>query len=283
MFWQRLNSQEYRPKWYLNGFPKAGLHILEQMVLTMAIPPDPAFTHKRHWVGTFQFNSFTNQEVGLEEVLRKMSRLLPGTFFKGHSGWFRELDEFLFYSGVSHVFVYRDLRDVAVSQMHHVLSDNDVLFSHPAKAAYRALGDYDKVLKAVIEGLGPFPGVIDRWEMFAPWLEAEWVHKVTFEQLMENREQCARDMFEYALHRTVDIWDMGLKADPEQFEKTAKDMAAASIKTNMSPTFRSGKTGSWREAFNQENIDLFKRLDNGWLVKLGYEEDDNWGEHVQSN
>jgi len=46
--------------------------------------------------------------------------------------------------------------------------------------------------------------------------------------------------------------------------------------TSNSVTFRKGDVGGWRETFTEEHKDLFKKHDNGWLVKLGYEKDENW-------
>jgi len=276
MFWQLAYGKEYQPKWYLNGFPKAGLHLLDQMVMSISKPVPPAFTHGGHWAGTYKFNSWTNQPKDIEYVLRGVSRLQPGTFVKGHAGWSLDFQDFAFYLGVAMVFIYRDLRDVAVSQAHHILSTDDVNFRHPAKATYRALGGFDEVLKAVIEGLGPFPGITERWELFAPWLEVGWVHKVKFEELLEEREKHAVEMLNYALHRTVDVYDMGLKADTDLFGTVAQRMVDASKNPHMSPTFRKGKTGGWKDAFTDEHKELFKMLDNGWLVRLGYEEDDSW-------
>ena len=43
-----------------------------------------------------------------------------------------------------------------------------------------------------------------------------------------------------------------------------------------SHTFRSGKTGGWREHFNDEHKKLFKDVTGGLLVKLEYEKDNDW-------
>ena len=54
-------------------------------------------------------------------------------------------------------------------------------------------------------------------------------------------------------------------------------MVEGSQNTDASPTFREGKTGGWREAFTDRHKRLFKESDaGGWLVRLGYEENDNW-------
>ena len=51
---------------------------------------------------------------------------------------------------------------------------------------------------------------------------------------------------------------------------------ANSIDPQRSPTFRSGKVGGWRAQFTPEHIQLFKEVAGDLLVRLGYEQDDDW-------
>jgi hypothetical protein len=48
------------------------------------------------------------------------------------------------------------------------------------------------------------------------------------------------------------------------------------IQPRKSHTFRSGKTGGWREHFKDENKKLFKEVAGDLLVRLGYEENNDW-------
>lgn len=135
------------------------------------------------------------------------------------------------------------------------------------------------MLKAVIEGLGPYPGVVERWEMYAPWLDCDWVHTVNFERLRDEPKQAAREILEYGFRRIIGClgWEEGIRADDAECETIAQQMAEASRQTERSPTYREGKVGGWREAFTDEHKDLFKATDAaGWLMKLGYEEGKDW-------
>jgi hypothetical protein len=40
--------------------------------------------------------------------------------------------------------------------------------------------------------------------------------------------------------------------------------------------YRKGVSGDWKNHFNQEHVSVFKKKYNQILIKLGYEEDDNW-------
>jgi hypothetical protein len=48
------------------------------------------------------------------------------------------------------------------------------------------------------------------------------------------------------------------------------------IQPKKSHTFRSGKTGGWREHFTDEHKKLFKDMTGDLLLKLDYEKDDDW-------
>jgi hypothetical protein len=49
-----------------------------------------------------------------------------------------------------------------------------------------------------------------------------------------------------------------------------------SINPKRSGTFRKGQPGAWKESFTPENAKNFKRIAGDLLVRLGYEQDDNW-------
>jgi len=51
------------------------------------------------------------------------------------------------------------------------------------------------------------------------------------------------------------------------------------IDPSSSPTFRSGKVGSWRTAFDKENKRLFNDVSDDLLIRLGYEKNNGWVEN----
>jgi len=56
----------------------------------------------------------------------------------------------------------------------------------------------------------------------------------------------------------------------------ALSILAQAIRPRKSHTFRTGKTGGWREHFTVEHKNLFKDVAGDLLVKLGYEKDNDW-------
>ena len=59
-------------------------------------------------------------------------------------------------------------------------------------------------------------------------------------------------------------------------EQEALNTLKSAIDPQKSPTFRSGKVGKWRESFNEEHKSIFKETAGDLLVRLGYEQSNDW-------
>ena len=268
--------RHFTPRFLLNGFPKSGLHLVSNMVRPIADPMIPGQFHGLPWVGTFTGNSWTTNWAALELVLYRISRLQPGYYLKSHIGYKDEIERFLWYSGVAHIFIFRDLRDVAVSQAHHVLSDKEG-WAHPDKALYKAMDGFDDVLEAVIVGTEKYPGVLERWELYVPWLKCPWVLKMRFDDLIENRADCAGRILRYGVERTAAIVGFAVEEPGPLFDELREEMAEASRDVKFSPTFREGKTGGWKTVFTERHKQLFKETDKkDELIRLGFAENNDW-------
>lgn len=267
----------YECRWYLNGFPKSGLHLVAAMLMPVAGPMPPETVWRKPWAGTFAGNSWTEEKVSSEKALYRISRLADGKFLKSHTGYRDEIERFLYYLGVAHVFIYRDPRDVAVSQTYHILSQEGQKLVHPEKELYRSLGSFEAILEAVIVGLNQYPGVMQRWQHYAPWLDMDWVHKVRFEDARRNPHEVAEGILRYGLQRVAQICERKLVVVEPALQMVVEAMVARAECKEYSPTYRKGEVGSWRHEFTNQHKQLFKETDtDGWLVRLGYEESNDW-------
>jgi hypothetical protein len=88
-----------------------------------------------------------------------------------------------------------------------------------------------------------------------------------FEDFLQDQELTLGSIVDHAVQR-----GFPLHRDRQQ----AIRILSESIDPQRSPTFRSGKTGSWRAAFSPENKKLFKDLAADLLIRLGYEKDTGW-------
>ena len=270
----------FAPKWYLMGFPKAGTHLLVSLFRPFAAPMPETQLHIREWVGTFDHHSWSTEWLDVERQMYYLSHLRPGHYYKGHCGHTEALERFLWFLGVAFVFIYRDLRDVCVSQLHHCRDDNEK-WTHPDKGLYRGMTQ-DEALAAIITGIdrpdgGRFDGIFERWALYAPWLGVDWICPVRYEDALADLEGTAERAIEYGINRLGRIFGLQVHAPGPGLADMVGQMAAAARDTSKSSTFRRGGSGGWREYFTPEHKRLFKARDrDNWLIRLGYETGTDW-------
>lgn len=268
-------------KFYLNGFPKSGLHLLDMMLRPLALPMPKDHRWLTPWAGMYHGNSWTRDMHPLEKMTYKMGRCQPGYFVKGHIGYVKAVERFMYYLGFIHIFIYRDLRDVAVSQAFHYKDANSEVFSHPEKELFAEM-DIDDVLYAVIDGIegkkAYYPSLLERWNDYQPWLDCDWVQSVRYEDLRHEPEEWAQNIVMYTINRMAQVLSLpGAEVDQEVLKNVGAIMAEHSQRTEISPTFREGSTGKWVEHFTPGHKKAFKmNWGSEYLIKLGYEKDNNW-------
>jgi len=277
-----IEPHPFQARWYLNGFPKSGLHWLALMMEPIAGPmPVIDGALNKPWAGTFTHNAWSTNWTSIEKWSYKASLVQPGYFLYGHCGHSEEVEHFLRLLGVAHVFIYRDLRDVVVSQAHHVTNNDNGRFRHPNKGIYLQMDSLEDVIGACITGIGDYPGVLERWEQYAGWLDVDWVLKVRFEELAADAKAVARRLLRYGLARTANIYGVKLVTNEDVFEHVAELMVDSGNAKHKSRNYRRGQVGGWHEHFTPELTGLFKKADkNDWLRRLGYEQSDSWQEEA---
>lgn len=277
MIWQMLEGRDVTPKYMVCGCPKHGLHLAAGLVNGYVRPVPSSIYNQNHWIGTFKLNSFTPVWQEMERWFFMASRLQQGYYYQGHIAHRQDIADFLRQSRTAFVFIYRDLRDVAVSMAHHIMSD-DSGSKHPAKNAYRALGGFPEILTACIEGMGPFPGVVGLWELYAGWLQERFILSVKYEDALKDLQNTADKIVEYGIDQiTRGIWESTFRVEKAKFNTITKQMVALATRTDLSPTFRKGQPGEWEKSFDPKHKELFKQVDKtGWLNRLGYVTGDNW-------
>lgn len=242
------------------------------VLMARSVAPDPAMDPP--WAGSFGWHSWSNEWLPLSHIMCKLRVLRDGTWLKGHMGYMPEVEQYLYWHGATFGFIYRDFRDVLVSQSYHVIDEDDVRFSHRNKDLYRAMG-HEERLMACLCGVQQFAGLFDRWELYAPWLNIPWVFKLRYEDMVDKPEQVAREFLHYTWNRTAEGY-----AEVQEQTVIDDDYVAYVVKnmqrTEASVTFRKGGHGGWREEFTPRVKEEFKKRAGDWLIRLGYETDDSW-------
>ena len=196
----------------------------------------------------------------------------PGTYMKGHVGFKPEISKALFEMGTCMVFIYRDLRDVAVSMVHHIESDIPGR-KHPEREKYLAMSTHEDRLLAIIEGFEDDPGLIPRWEFYAPWLDQPWVHKIRYEDAILDHKKAAEDVTNYIILRTANHHgNIPVVFKSEYDEMVGKACKLMSEPDKYSPTYRKGVSGEWKKEFTPRVLEAFERTGGQeWIEKLEYD------------
>jgi hypothetical protein len=109
--------------------------------------------------------------------------------------------------------------------------------------------------------------VKQRYEGVFQWLEQPSVQCIRFEALINQRDATLNQMLDQ-------IQKTGYKIPTPRDQ--ALEVLVKTIQPKKSKTFRSGKTGEWSKYFKDEHKALFKDVAGDLLVRLGYEQNNDW-------
>jgi len=261
--WRRFSFHE-APPIFGNAKPKSGSHLLLQILngFTQIMPyryvdADPIRTISRD-----------GRRRTADEILDDLQRVPQGVIGWGYVDATPENASFLTEAGRVNYFIYRDPRDVLVSQ---VFFATDMHKEHGMHEYYNSLPGFDERLIVAITGIDQpdlkMGSVKKRYADVFHWLEQENTMCIRFEDIINNRDATLNAMLDEVEKTGYQI--------PTPREKALAILIDA-IQPKKSHTFRSGKTGGWRNHFTDEHKRLFKEVADDLLVRLGYEENNDW-------
>ena len=261
--WQRFSFHE-APPIFGNSKPKSGSHLLLQILngFTQIMPykyvdADPIRTITKN-----------GRRRTADEVLTDLKRTPSGIISWGYLEATKENASFLTEAGRVNYFIYRDPRDLLVSQ---VFFATDMHEEHGMHDYYKSLPDIGARLKVAITGIEQdglrMVSVKQRYEGVFQWLEQKNVMCMRFEDLINDRDETLNAMLD-------DVEKTGYKI-PTPREKAIEILVEA-IQPKKSHTFRAGKTGGWKTYFTDEHKKLFKDIAGDLVVRLGYEKNNDW-------
>jgi len=261
--WKRFSFNDAPPV-FGNSKPKSGSHLLLQILngFTQIMP--------YRYVDANPIRTITKdgRRKTQNEILENVKKIPSGVIGWGYLEATKENVSFLTASGRINYFIYRDPRDMLVSQ---VFFATDMYKEHGMHNYYKSLPDFDARLKVAITGIDQdglrMVSVRQRYEGVFQWLEQKNVMCIRFEDLINNRDATLNAMLDEVEKTSYKI--------PTPREEAMKILVDA-IQPKKSHTFRSGKTGGWREHFTDEHKKLFKEVAGDLLVKLRYEKTNDW-------
>ena len=261
--WKRFSFHE-PPPIFGNSKPKSGSHLLLQILngFTQIMPYKYVDAEP---IRTIEKNGRRKNQ---EEILQDLKKIPKGVIGWGYVDATKENASFLTSAGRVTYFIYRDPRDLLISQ---VFFATDMHEEHGMHDYYNSLPDFNERLKIAITGIDKdslkMVSVKQRYEGVFQWLEQKNAMCIRFEDLINNRDVTLNAMLD-------EVEKTGYKI-PTPREKSLAVLIEA-IQPKKSHTFRSGKTGGWKEHFTEEHKKIFKDVAGDLLVKLSYEKNNHW-------
>ncbi|GAB4422892.1 MAG: hypothetical protein Kow002_12390 [Anaerolineales bacterium] len=203
-----------------------------------------------------------------DDIASDLRRIPRGVIGWGYVEASAENIAILCQPGRVNYFIYRDPRDMLVSQ---VFFATDMHEGHGMHAFYKSLPDFGARLKVAITGIDrdglKMVSVKQRYKGVLDWLEQPHVMCIRFEDLINTRDVILNAMLDEVEKTGYEI--------PTPREKAIEILIDA-IQPKKSHTFRTGKTGGWKQYFTDEHKALFKDVAGDLLVELGYEKNNDW-------
>lgn len=261
--WKRISFED-APPIFGNSKPKSGSHLLLQILngFTEIMP------YKYVAAEPVRTIAKDGRRKRKEEVLGELENLPCGVIGWGYVEATPENVAYLCKPDRVNYFIYRDPRDVLVSQ---VFFATDMHEEHGMHEHYNSLPDFGERLKVAITGIDRdglyMVSVKQRYESVFEWLQQKYVMCIRFEDLINNRDTTLNAMLD-EVEKTGYIIPTS--------RKKALSVLVQAIQPGKSHTFRSGKTGGWREHFRDEHRKLFKDVAGDLLIQLGYEQNNDW-------
>jgi sulfotransferase 6B1 len=247
-----------------NSFPKSGTHLLVQVL--GGLP-------ERRNFGAFlasTTSSFQFRERSSSNTCGFIRGFTPGEVVRGHLFHDPLYADALNRRHTANYFIYRDPRDVVVSEAHYLREMNRWHRLHPY---FRDAASLEDAIMLSINGFNPpvpgidYPNIAERFARYEGWLSDPNCFSVRFEDLVsEEQPSIVRRIAEFYAARTKSDFD---------FEATVSTMQA-SIAPKKSHTFRSGKKAGWQKEFTSAHRERFAEVAGDLLVRLGYEPDYAW-------
>jgi hypothetical protein len=230
------------PPIVVNSLPKSGTHLLLQITRAM-----PNVRYFGRFIATRP--SLTLRERTPAALARRIARLMPAETVGAHLHYLPEVSEALERVNALHLFIYRDPRDVIVSEAHYLADMNRW---HRMHKHFHKLPDDRARLTLALDGLDDrYPEANARLLPFVGWIDAPGVVAIRYEDLTGPRQP-------EEIARIVDAWQArgGRISGPDGAVGLVSQLSHA-IDPGKSHTFREGGSGKWRNKMTPAEADTF--------------------------
>lgn len=177
-------------------------------------------------------------------------------------------------SGIHKVIVmYRDPRDIIVSNYYHVLKDNPWMVGDPEYANYNAMTKQDALSHSMNLIVDDYCSWVRGWREVAKSNSEIECLFVRYEDLRNNRKDVFKNIVSfYGIHLSEEQFVGVMQASenkPGYLSLTGREPGTRSTK-------RKGASGDWKKELNSQQQEFIKEKAGQFLVELGYESGHEW-------
>lgn len=254
-----------------NSYPKSGTHLLYQILYSL---PDLV-----KWDDIVSVQALCGIMNTASHLRWKIGSAPSGSIVRSHLMHCDEILNILREFNCKTLFIYRDLRDVAVSHARWVMQE-DRIFLHDV---YQKQKGFDEHLMSSILGVpvgSPFgsnisqPNIGQDFSRWKGWIYEPTALAVKFEDLVGERGGSSEEVRLQMVEKIAHFLELDLT--PEQIEKKFSSHAMNPEESHTFLKGGKGATGGWKAKFKEEHKEAFKRVAGETLIELGYEQDMDW-------
>ncbi|MEC8333431.1 MAG: sulfotransferase domain-containing protein [Verrucomicrobiota bacterium] len=266
----RYSAYLYRPL-FLNGLsppilanaiPKSGTHLLVQILEAL---PDV-----RDWANFIASTPSLNlKETKGSTSANRLNTLASGELVGAHLFHSEEARAAIKERSILHYLIYRDPRDIIVSEVNYLTKMNRWHRLHKTFRGFENINDGYRysIVGEPNQSKFYYPNIAERFARYEPWISDPSVVALKFEDLR------GPEALIWVRHIVKAHWS----ANAESYDlEVAVLKCYKNIDPKRSHTFSQGRSGGWKNAFDKELKDLFKDVAGDLLIRLGYEKDHKW-------
>lgn len=269
------------PRVLLNGPPKSGTHLLSDCLSLM---PGMMFSGRHFALSEFvihpeqpwdaqYYHSESRPALDSRRLNTFLNRCPQGMFLTAHARFHSVLHELVEKLRFKHILLLRDPRDIVVSHTFFVVREP---WHHHHKHYTDVLRNDEERIMATICGFErcatvdrPLASIREIFDGFIPWLDDSTTLVCRFEDMVGPRGGGDIEKQLAEIRRIGDFVDRPLTR--EQAQQIAQKMYSEA-----SLTYRKGLVGDWSNHFTETHRRAFKEMAGDILIRLGYEENDEW-------
>lgn len=260
-----------KPLMLCNSYPKSGTHLLYQILYSL---PDTI-----KWNDIVSVQALCGIMNTASHIRWKIGSAPDGSIVRSHLMCTDEIKSILANESCKQFFIYRDLRDVAVSHARWVLKEPRI-FLHDI---YKQLPSFDDQLMSTIQGIplgSPFgsnlsqPNIGQDFYRWIGWIDDPNTMAIRFEDLVGERGGGDEEKRLHIISQILDYLEVNLPTS-----EVKSRFASTVMNPSESHTFLKGgkgQIGNWETYFNEKHKKEFKKVAGSLMIKLGYETDQNW-------